>query len=349
MRARRVRAFLLPVVVGLLVASCAGQSGPGGQSGGSGPLTSINFGHTSGTIDPYELPGYTEAFGDEFLGSTKVNSQNFSSTNTAIQVLLAGKLDIVEGSALVILPAISSGVELRMFCPYVAAAPGYIVGTGDIRTLADVGKPNATVAMESPGGPNNLFMDLTFQARGMPFATPDLKNTKILEDSPLRLAALMNGSANVALIRPNQLQDLRTKLGADNVHILSDVTKDARDSIYLAFIAKKEWLDAHPAEAAAFCASVLKTMQRLEGDYAQFKSLSDEHVAGGLSEELIKQQWDSIKANSLWPYREGLTKTAVDSVIQVAVKEELIEKPLTYEQVVDTKPFSEAAKLAGTG
>jgi ABC-type nitrate/sulfonate/bicarbonate transport system substrate-binding protein len=357
-RSRALRPVVVAAIcaVGLAVAACGGSdnegtaSTGGGDAGATKSIESLKIAFTS-SIDPNEVPGYrgTVINGKEFgLDQNLDDLKTYDSSNTALQVMLSGKLDIVGGAFLNFLQARAQQPDLRAFCPMKSGFPGSLVGIGDVDSIEKLADPSTKVVLESPGGPNNFFMDLIYQAKGQDFRTTTLKNTVILDDNPQRFAALLKEQADVAIVTAAQVKQLKEGLGADKVHVLSDIMADiGDDAIYLAHFASKDWLDKNLEAATAMCASVLKSNRDMAQDFEMFKANVAEYVEAEVPEADLKLEWDATRKYQLWPYNHGLTRSAVERVVAMAVETGLIDEAIPYEEIVDERPIIGANKLLG--
>ena len=339
--------------VAMMLTACS-NGGPGeadpseGDSGSE--IDSVRVAYTS-SVDPGEVAFYAAAleFGSEFgLSQEEDDLQVFDSHGTATQVALSGGADVVAGSFLSSLQVIAEGEPLRAFCPASSGFDSRLVGVGDVDDLQMVTDPETRLAIEGPGGPVNFFTDLVLRARGVDINTTEMTNVSIIEDSPLRVAALANGDVDVALINAFQVPQLEEQIGAENVHILSNVMEDVGGGgIFLAFAASEDYLDNNLDEAIAFCASVLQSNRALAGDFDRYKELSDKYIEPDVEEELLRETWESVVDATLWPYNNGLTEEGVQQVIDIAMETGLLDTELAYEDVVDTRVIEGALELVG--
>lgn len=354
------RPVWIVAMAALLLAACSGDdggadegaetSGENGEQGSDQGPFSVQVAHTS-SLDPGEVGGYTGPleFGAEFdLAIEESDVQVFDSHSTAVQVVLSGGADVVGGSFLSNLQVIESGESLRVFCPYSSGFDSRLVGVGDVTSLEQITDPDTRVAAESPGGPVNFFTDLVLRARGIDINTTELTNVSVIEDSPLRVAALANGDVDVALINAFQVPQLEEQIGAENVHILSNVMEDVGSGgIFLGFAATEDYLDNNLDAATAFCASILQANRSLAGDFDRYVELSDKYMEPDVEEEILRDTWESIVDATLWPYNHGLTEDGVQQVVDVAMETGLLDEPLSYDQIVDTRPIDGALELLG--
>jgi len=342
---RRARLAVALLAALLLVGAGCG----GGEEQGQQTLR-VRVAHTS-TLDPGGLSAQVGPleFGKEFgLDISQDDIKYFAGHPLAMQVLLSGRADVVGGSFVSDLQLIERGVPLRVFCPSSTGFASRIVGTGNITELQQITDPDTRVAIESPGGPVNFFMDLVLRAKGIDITTLKLPNVSVIEDAPLREAALANGDVDVALIDAYQVPLLEKAIGAKNVHILSDVMKDAGSGgIFLAFAATKKWLDDNQKSAAAFCASILKSNRELAGDFAKYQETANKYIKPKVDEPTLRSTWEEARQYQLWPYNEDLAQDGVNLVVQTAVDTGLLKTKLRYEDIVDTRPMERALELLG--
>lgn len=336
----------------LIAAASAGVlalGGCGGESNGSSAASgakSVNYAVTSPIVPP-QLPPYmgpiisSKDFG---LSMTKSNLKILDSTPTALQLLLSGKIDATSGAFINYLQARDKQPQLRAFCPEQTTTNAVIVSTNPkVTSLADLQDPGVRTLVESPGGPNNFFMDKAISAAGLHFTVADLKNTRIVEDMEQRFAALASGNADVAPVWNYDVADLEKKRGKDSVHVLGSFTD--YPSVYLAYISTQKWLEGHADEAAAFCAAVLRTNRNLAKDYSVFKRNVDQYVEGSPPEVQVRMTWKAAHSSTMWPSDSGLSQQDVDPLIKLAKDNGEIKQPLTYTDVVDPGPFQAALKL----
>lgn len=333
------------VCVSIAIMSACGQD----SDSGSDATMTVDYVFTS-SLNPSEINRVAPlVYGGEYeLDITEASSKELNSSQTATQVLLSGATDVAAGSFIALMQAVEQGNEMRAFCPFKSGFSAVIVGIGEADDLADLTDPATRVAIEGPGGPTNFFFDLVLRARGLDFRTADLPSTEILSDVSLRFAALLNDDADVGLIAISQIPELEAALGADQVHVLSEVMADAgSDSISLAFFAEADWLAENSAAAAAFCASILRGNREIASSYDLFVELVEEHVEGRIPEEAMRAEWDGVREHEIWAYNDGLERERVEGIVEVAADSGILDAPLDYEDLVDRGPLDAALELVG--
>jgi ABC-type nitrate/sulfonate/bicarbonate transport system substrate-binding protein len=349
-RRRAATALAGAAAIGALaLAGCGGEdssSASGGSSSGS--AKSVNYAVTSPIVPP-QLPPYTGPVisGKEFgLDMTMKNLKVLNSTPTALQLLLSGQIDATSGAFLGYLQARDKQQQLRAFCPEQTTTNAVVVSTNpEVTSLADINQDGVRTLIESPGGPNDFFMNAALEDAGVDVTVGDLENTRIVENMEQRFTALASRNADVGVVWNYNVADLEKSIGKDRVHVLADFTK--YPSVYLAYISTDKWLKENPEEAAAMCAAVLKTNKDLAADYDVFKKHVDELVEGKPPEAQVRMTWEAANGSTMWPSNSGLSKEDVDPLLQMAQESGAIKQKLTYEDVVDPAPFEAALELLG--
>jgi ABC-type nitrate/sulfonate/bicarbonate transport system substrate-binding protein len=336
--------------VAALGLSACGGSDDSGSGGDDGPFTGIKLARTSSldsgeindVVGPVELG---EKYGVQMSDS---DIEDFQSPSTALQVVLSGESSIVTGSSISIFQAIEQGLPVKIFCPQSAGYDTRIVATGDIDSLEALGENlDVPIAIEGPGGPVNMLMDLVLEAKGLDYRSGDFTNPTILEDNPARLSALLNGDVQVTVLNAYQIPTVEEELGADNVHVLSNIMADMEGGVVNAgYAAPVKWLEENEAAAVAFCASVLEANQLLTEDFDYYKEMNDKYLEPDMEEDLLRQNWDAITAEKLFPYGDDtITQAGIDSFVQVALDNGVLEEKLAYEDIVAEKILRSAEAL----
>lgn len=346
---RRRRWIAVTGVSALALTGCGG--GDAGSTQGAGPAddtgstegaetysdiklartSSLDSGEINDVVGPLE-------FGPDYgLEMSESDIEDFQSPSTALQVVLSGQSNIVTGSAISILQGIESGLPVKLFCPQSAGYDTRIIATGDITSLEELGENlDVPIAIEGPGGPVNMLMDLVLDAQGMDYRSSDFTNPTILEDNPARLSALLNGDVQVTVLNAYQVPIVEEELGAENTHVLSNIMADMEGGVVNAgYAAPADWLEENEDAAVAFCASVLEANKALTADFDYYKEMNDKYLDTAMEEELLRQNWEAIKNEELFPYGEDtISEAGVNSLVQVAMENGLLEEDLSYEDVV---------------
>jgi ABC-type nitrate/sulfonate/bicarbonate transport system substrate-binding protein len=325
------------------LAACGDDSSAGDNGSDNG---SVTYAITSPIVPP-QLPPYTGPLvsGADFgLDMSSDNLKTLNDTPTALQLLLSGEIDATSGAFLGYLQARAGQPQLRAFCPEQSTTNAVVVSTNpDVTELADLGDESVNVLVESPGGPNDFFMNESFKAAGVDLEVEGLPNTRIVENMEQRFSALAGGNADVGVVWNYNVADLEKVVGAENVTVLADFTD--HPSVYLAYISTEEWLNDNPEDAAAFCAAVLKTNKDLAANFDAYQAAIAEYVEGEPPIEQVEMTWKAANESSMWPSEDGLAEEDVQPLLDLALENGLLEEPLTYEDVVDDGPFKAALEL----
>jgi ABC-type nitrate/sulfonate/bicarbonate transport system substrate-binding protein len=340
MKAPTRTALATASALGLIVLPACG----GGDAGADG--SSVTYAITSPVVPP-QLPPYLGPviYGKDFgLTMSKQSLKTLNSTPTALQLLLSGEIDATSGAFLGFLQAREAQPQLRAFCPEQATTNAVVVSTNpEVTELADLDRGSVRTLVESPGGPNDFFLNEAFKAADVDLTVEKLPNSRIVENMEQRFTALAGGNADVGVVWNYNVADLEKAVGADRVHVLADFTD--YPSVYLAYISSEKWLNEHPTEAAAFCASVLKSNREMAANRDTFTKYIGEYVDGKPPAEQIEMTWEAANQSTMWPSEGGLSTAEVDPLLELALDSGLIKEKLSYSDVVDDAPFKAALKL----
>jgi ABC-type nitrate/sulfonate/bicarbonate transport system substrate-binding protein len=339
----------------LIAVACGGDGGDGGGGGGGDgggggnePIDMVTTSTGHAYVGQFHAP---DLFGDVFGLPEGHTLTEFEDEGTAMQVLVSDQADVMAGALTGLTQLIEQGQDLKAFCPVQVDSTEHLAGlTNAITSLDQITDPDIRVAVDSPGGLVNFIMNLVFQEKNMGITVNDLENVTVLGDGSQRLAALAAGDVDVGSVDLFELPDLESQVGADNVTVLSVTAEDA-DFIANVLIAKGGWLDENTDLAARLCATVLYSNRVLASDYDQYADAVTTYVEGGVDEEIIRTNWEFARDYSIWPYNgDVLTPEAIETFIDVAIQSGLLEesaRELTFEDVVDTRPFEQAMELLG--
>jgi len=292
-----------------------------------------------------------DLFGDQFGLSQDFRLNEFEDESTALQVLVSGEADLLSGILSGLTQLVEQGQSIKAFCPLQVDSTEHLAARADaITSLDQITNPDIRVAVDSPGGLVNFIMNLVFREKGMGITVSDLANVTVLGDGSQRLAALAAGDVDAGSVDLFELPDLEKQIGAKNVTVLSVTAEDAN---FLAnvLMAKTEWIDENTDLAARWCAATLYSNRVLASDYEQYKNAVETYVEGGVSEEIIRTNWEFAREHSIWPYNgDVMNPEAIQTFIDVAIESGLLEESaseLTFEDVVDTRPLERAMELVG--
>ncbi|GAB2460623.1 hypothetical protein GCM10027062_45240 [Nocardioides hungaricus] len=324
------------VTVAAVTLSACGGSGSDDASAGDG-LKSIKVAWSSEASAYIPQSQGPWRYGADFgLAQKESDITQVSSSATAIQLLLSGRAEVVTGSFTAFMQAIGQGNDLQMFCPIQGVLTDEVVGVGDVKDIKQVTDPNVTVALDAPGGLVDDIFNHVFSANGMDIVVGDLSKVIILEDGGLRLAALASGEAQVAMLDPFEIEELKKQ--RDDVNTLSLVAEDM-NAVGFVYAATPEWLSQNQERAAAFCASVLKANQVALGDFETYVKWAEYAMDPAPARETLKVSWDRAKKFNVWPVDgSSLSQETYESDLEIGVRGGQIQGDAAkkaYEEVID--------------
>lgn len=323
------------------------SSTPQEQADDSGKLRSVQVAwSTSGDAYVPQAQGPWR-FGEQFgLDQKEDDITELSSHATAVQLLLSDRAEVVTGSFTAFVKTIQQGHDLRLFCPIQGALTDEVVGIGDVTSIEQLTDPNVSVAVDSPGGLVDHVFNHVFEANNLDIVVADLPNVQILEDGGLRLAALASGEAQVAVLDPFEIAQLKAQ--RDDVNTLSIVAEDM-NSVGFVYAATKEWLDNNQDRAASFCASVLEANKVGLEDFGAYTEWSNHAMDPAPAKETLEVNWNRAKEFGVWPTDiSTLSPETVKTDLEVAVRAGQLEPSaleLKYEDIVDITPAEKAVEM----
>jgi ABC-type nitrate/sulfonate/bicarbonate transport system substrate-binding protein len=307
------------------------------------PMT-VRIAYTAGTF-PSIVNGKVGPleFGPQYgLDITEDDILTFDSHATATQAVLAGEADVVAGSFTSTLLLNEQGQDFRVFAPFSNGNDLLFIGTGDVDEAADVTNPDVRVGIDSVGGLVNFVTNALLNAKGVDVNVEDL-NTQIIEDSPLRTAALVNGDIDAALVHQYDMPGIIEQLGEENVHVLATLWEDVDGIVFETFAAPASWLEEHPAEAEALTKAILAGNRALASDFDTYVAAVDNYVEGGASDmDTLRTIWDLARQYEFWSYNGDLEQESLDFTVDVAQQSGIIEGDIDVSGIVDRR-FMDAA------
>jgi ABC-type nitrate/sulfonate/bicarbonate transport system substrate-binding protein len=326
------------------------ETGATGATGATAPADlGVRIAYTAGTF-PSIVNGKVGPldFGSQF--GLNVSQQDdiltFDSHATAVQAVLAGEADVLAGAFTATLLLIQQGQDWKYFCPFSNGNDLLLVGTQKVDEMSDLTNPDVVVGVDSPGGLVNFVMNALMLVKGVSQNVETL-NTQIIEDSPLRTAALINGDIDAALVHQFDIPGIEQEIGAENVHVLATLWEDVEGMIFETFAAPSEWLQANPDSATALTKAMLTANRELAKTFDFYVEMCQKYVDGGADPAILQVIWDLARQYEFWSYNGDLTEEDMTFTIEAARQSGLIEGDVDVSKVVDYS-FMEAA-LADIG
>ncbi len=339
----RVRTLAACGTIGMLAVAGCGED----ASAGAGP-EAIRVAVTSGA-DAGDVVAVTAPieFGEEFdLQASETGIKRFDSHSTAAQVMLSGRADAVAGSFAGSLALAEKNDEIKVFCPMQIATTEMLVGTGATDSIESLMSEESSLAIDSPGGAADSFLNTLLQVKDADFTVADVPNKLILEDGGQRVTALQTGEATASIVDAVELEILKEALGPDKIRVISLLARDLGESaVYQVFSANQAWLDENADLAARWCAAAVTAGRAASQDFDKLQEIVNRYVEPDPSSEELQAMFDLAQEYVIWPTEAVITQEQFDANMQSAVASGVLETQLSYEDVMNVEVMEAAAEL----
>lgn len=345
-RRRLLQAAAASSVLVLLPACGDDDVVPGDTSaGGTEPANlKVRIAYTAGTF-PSIVNGkvgpldYGPRFG---LDISESDLLTFDSHATATQAVLAGEAAVIAGSFTSTMLLIQRGQDFKYFCPFSNGNDLLLVGTRNVDTIEKITDRSTRIGIDSVGGLVNFVTNALLSAKGVNQNVEKL-NTQIIEDSPLRTAALVNGDIDAALVHQYDLPDMREALGAENVHVLATLWEDVEGIVFETFAARSSWIDDNLETATALTKAMLTANRELSKDFERYKKGVNDYVEGGVQdEEVVRTIWDLARQHEFWSFNGDLSQESLQFTVDVAKQSGILKGDASVADVVDRRAMDAA-------
>lgn len=324
-------------------AACSSSSN---NSAGGGPQH-LKIASGSDTLPPILM----KSAGPVLYGSRyglKIGTKDivhFDDGPIAIQAAQAGRFQLVDSGILELMISISHGLPFRIFQPYSVTDDFVIAATGDITTISDIKSKNATVGVDSGAG--KYAMDAILLGSNAGFLIKDLHKVQDIESSSERTSALAAGQVQVTIIHEGQANSISAQ--GKHVNILGYLYKTPGVKfIDQGWMAPKSWLDDNLDTATSFCEAVIAGSRDLSAHEDKYLAAAKKLVTEPPSTSELKATWDVIHKYNTWPAKSaGLEPDRIQFMLDLGVKEGVLDKSVKAEDVVDTRPSQAALKKLG--
>jgi len=328
-------------VAALAVAGCGGG---GSDDGAEAIRVAVTSGADAGDVVAVTAP---IEFGEEFdLEADKSGIKRFDSHATAAQVMLSGRADAVAGSFAGSLALIEKNDQVKVFCPMQIATTEMLVGTGPTDSIESLMSKDSTLAIDSPGGAADSFLNTLLQVKDAGFTVSDVPNKLILEDGGQRVTAVQTGEATASIVDAVELEILKEALGPDKIKVISLLARDLGESaVYQVFSASTSWLEDNQDLAARWCASAIIAGRAASEDFDTLQRIVNKYVEPDPSTEELRAMFDLAQEYVIWPTETLITEEQFDANMRSAVASGVLEGELSYDAVMDVAVMEAAAKL----
>ncbi|MGH9154068.1 MAG: ABC transporter substrate-binding protein [Acidimicrobiales bacterium] len=337
----------------VLLPACGDDDDDDGATGttrGDQPANlKVKIAYTAGTF-PSIVNGKVGPldYGPQFgLDISESDLLTFDSHATATQAVLANEADVIAGSFTSTMLLIQQGQDFKYFCPFSNGNDLLLVGTKDVDSIEKVTDPSTRIGIDSVGGLVNFVTNALLSAKGVDQNVEKL-NTQIIEDSPLRTAALVNGDIDAALVHQFDLPDMREQLGDDNVHVLATLWEDVEGIVFETFAARTSWINDNLDTATALTKAMLTGNRELSKSFDRYKKAVNDYVEGGVQdEEVARTIWDLARQYEFWSFNGDLSQDSLEFTVDVAKQSEILEGDADVSDVVDRRAMEAAIDEIG--
>ena len=336
-----------------LLAACGDDEEAAGNGGGSGkgaakvdPKPKIGL---SSTPQPSYLPVISGPVmaGSKFgLSIAKGDVTVLDSSTTLTQSTLSGQVAIAGQSTIAHLLLIDRGQPFKIFATYSLSDDFVIASRGAVKDIQQLKDPKVVVASDSPGGAGQSVFDAMLQAANAGFLVTDIPKKVIVESSGERASALASGDADATVIHVVQANQIQKEKG--DVNILAKLYGQVPNFMKEAYAARTDWLDKNLETAAAVTASVIQSSRDLLKDYATFESACKQMIDEPPPAEDLKEVYEIIKGNPVYPTDGGLTDERIQYMIDLGKKEGILKTDLTPDKVLDRRVMKRALEMVGS-
>lgn len=328
-----------------LLSACGGDDSPkaAGGGAGSGEIISPKIASSTSFLPMFihNLAGPV-LYGKEVgLNVPKGNILEFQSHTVAIQTALAHKADVISGSIVGSMAAVSQGLPLKIFAATRNRDDNVLAGLGKAKTFDDIFTDGVRVASDSKGGTSSTELQAIInRLKGPDTVVDSLPGFTVLESSGQRQAALAAGQVDAAMMHIDQFWTVQ-KAKPDAKILARSV--DGPVFPINAFAALSSWLDQNQPTAIALAKSVVAASKAFTADFEEYRTAVDQLVEEPPSKDVLRRLWEFATEHKIWPTDAHLTQDAFDRAAKLAVVAEVFIKPPSYAKAVDTRPMDGAS------
>jgi ABC-type nitrate/sulfonate/bicarbonate transport system substrate-binding protein len=276
--------------------------------------------------------------------SVEQNIEKFDTHTDAVQTLLDGNANVLATTLSAILDTREQGEDVRVFCPYVSMDDFVLAGANGVRTADQLFEPSTRVGIDRPGGSGAIVLNALLSGVGEARDVHELPNPVILENSKERTAAWAAGQLDATVIHDTQYDAVQASV--NEPVLIATLFDNAPGFIKVAQAARADWLAQNRELAARYCATTLRAMRELRGDFTLFRAAVDEIVEAPPSEEALEELFALIQKYPFWTDDGGLSEDSVRFMIDIATESGVLDRPMNAVDVVDRETLRRAVELA---
>lgn len=127
---------------------------------------------------------------------------------------------------------------------------------------------------------------------------------------------------------------------------IATLYENAPDFIKAAQAADAAWLDENRELAARYCATTLRAMTELKGDFALFETAVNDYVDDAPSSDGLRELFELINEYAFWTEDGGLSEASVQYMIDLSIESGVLADPMDAADVVDRATLERAVELS---
>ena len=231
-----------------------------------------------------------------------------------------------------------------MFCPFVSMDDFVLAGANGVDNASQLFDPSTRVGIDSPGGAGAIVLNAMLSGVGEQRDVDEIPNQQIIESSSARTATWAAGGLDATVMHDTQYDGAQASVNRPvEIATLYD---NAPGFIKVAQAARADWLVENRELAARYCATTLRAMRDLRGDFARFQSAVDEYVVDPPSEQSLRELFALIEKYPFWTDDGGLSDDSVRFMIDIATESGVLTTPMKAGDIVDRETMNRAVQLA---
>ena len=219
-----------------------------------------------------------------------------------------------------------------------------LAGAHGVKTVDQLFQPKTRVGLDSPGGAGAIVLNALLRGVGEERDIPDISNQQIIESSGDRTAEWAAGNLDATVIHEVQYDGAEAQV--DRPVRIATLYENAPDFVKAAQAANADWLDQHRELAARYCATTLRAMTTLKGDFALFEATVNDYVEDPPSAEGMRDLFELINKYPFWTEGGGLSEQSMQYMIDLSIESGVLDTGLNAADVVDRETLNRAVELA---
>ena len=290
----------------------------------------------------YGIDNYSSDF--DLAITVDQNVTIFDSNKNFVETARAENAQVMATSVSAILDARESGEDLKIFCPYVSMDDFVLAGANGVNTVDQLFEPTTRVGIDNPGGAGAIVLNALLSGVGETRDIPDIPNPQVIESSGDRTAEWAAGGLDATVIHEAQYDEVEAQV--DRPVRIATLYENAPQFIKAAQAADADWLEENRDLAASYCATTLRAMTALKGDFSLFEAAVNKYVETAPTPQGMQDLFALIQKYPFWPADGGLSEDSIQYMIDLTNESGLLATPLNAADVVDRATLDRAVELA---